>query len=455
MNLFDEIFEGYDIRGSYPKQLSNDFCIDLGMALGSFACKEGLLDVVISNDGSRNALHVFEKVFQGISQTPINVIKIDSLIPSPFLFALANKKFDLGIYISHGHSAENQVIFRITRAPVSPLSKNDYVSIKNLLTKKDFIKGVAKISTGDLFLEYENFLISRFSRFSGLNLMLGLADAITQKYFPRLFSKLGISLEVYDARKDYSLKLFLDKAKNIAPDLSVYIDYGLGIFHIIDEEGTVYENDKILMLLSDSVLHKNKKSKILFDVKSTELLPEFIEIRGGGSMYIKTGYPHFISEMYRGATLGGEFSGNFYFKDDYFGFDDHIFSILRVIERIFETKRPLSYIMQTYPMRVHTTELKLSCPDDLKHGLIDALFLSYKELPDVVRVDNTDGIRVNITSTGWFLIRASNTGPYLSVRVEGIYEKEAQMILERVKSVLMPFVFVDTKLLDSAQLFVS
>ncbi len=153
--------------------------------------------------------------------------------------------------------------------------------------------------------------------------------------------------------------------------------------------------------------------------------------------------------------MGAEFSGHTYYAEDYFGFDDGIFAACKLIEKLVQSKRPLSILMLKYPMRVHSTEIKLSCPDDLKFGLIDTLITNFKELPDVIDIDETDGVRIKVTPTGWFLIRASNTSPLLSVRVEGLYEKEAQMMVERVKMVLTPFVFVDTDPLNSVKLYVS
>ncbi|MBI2637793.1 MAG: hypothetical protein HYW88_02730 [Candidatus Sungbacteria bacterium] len=43
-----------------------------------------------------------------------------------------------------------------------------------------------------------------------------------------------------------------------------------------------------------------------------------------------------------------------------------------------------------------------------------------------------DGIRFQISKTGWGLIRASNTSPYLTLRAEGIDEAEVL----KIKSIL-------------------
>ena len=39
-----------------------------------------------------------------------------------------------------------------------------------------------------------------------------------------------------------------------------------------------------------------------------------------------------------------------------------------------------------------------------------------------------DGVRIRISRTGWGLVRASNTSPYLTVKLEGETEKEALAI---------------------------
>uniref|UniRef100_A0A7C4TLU1 Phosphomannomutase n=1 Tax=candidate division WWE3 bacterium TaxID=2053526 RepID=A0A7C4TLU1_UNCKA len=455
MQFSKDLFKGYDIRGVYPSQLSDGLCVGIGKALGTLASMEKLSNVVISSDGAKNSLVVFKKLMEGLVSTPITVTDVGVCLPQAVHFALANKKFDLSIYVSHSHSVDNQVVFRTTRAPSIPLSRKDYEFIKDLLISEKFVLGSAKSKQENVLNAYVDYLKPMFEHLKDLKVMLGLGDNVTRDLFPKVFDKIGIPLIIQDTSHDVNLVEFSKLVKNSEPALAVHIDYGLEQFNVFDEYGSIYENDKILMILVESVLSKNPGKKIVFDVKSTELLKEFIKSRGGLSGRIKTGYPSFISHMIGDTVLGGEFSGNIYFKDNYFGYDDHIFTVLRILERIFETKRPLSYIMQTYPMRVHSPEIKLPCPNDFKYGLMDTLLDNFKEILDVRQIENTDGVRVHITPTGWFLIRASNTGPYLSVRVEGLYEKEARMVLERVKTVLTPFVFVDIKQLESVKLHVS
>jgi phosphomannomutase len=56
--------------------------------------------------------------------------------------------------------------------------------------------------------------------------------------------------------------------------------------------------------------------------------------------------------------------------------------------------------------------------------------MKYKRIVDI------DGVRVSVTDTGWFLIRASNTSPYLSIRAEGKDEAEKGLMLDKVREAL-------------------
>ena len=72
-----------------------------------------------------------------------------------------------------------------------------------------------------------------------------------------------------------------------------------------------------------------------------------------------------------------------------------------------------------------------------------------------VSISTIDGVRASVTDTGWFLVRASNTSPYLSVRVEGVDRTEAECMLDIVAAILGRFDFVDLTGLHRADLYVS
>ena len=75
--------------------------------------------------------------------------------------------------------------------------------------------------------------------------------------------------------------------------------------------------DTQLILFSKQVIDENPNSKIVFDMKCSQLLTQEIERLNGEPIICKTGHT-FIKQKIRktGAKLGGEMSGHIFFNDD-------------------------------------------------------------------------------------------------------------------------------------------
>jgi phosphomannomutase/phosphoglucomutase len=115
--------------------------------------------------------------------------------------------------------------------------------------------------------------------------------------------------------------------------------------------------------------------------------------------------------------LSGEMSGHMFFgKDyDYYGFDDAVFSALKVLEYLSEQNRPLSQILEEIPHYISTPVINVEAPDETKHETVKKLVEEFKN--EGYRVVDVDGARV-YTEDGWGLVRASNTTPNLVLRFE-------------------------------------
>jgi phosphomannomutase len=116
-----------------------------------------------------------------------------------------------------------------------------------------------------------------------------------------------------------------------------------------------------------------------------------------------------------GALFAGEGSGHIFFADRYFGYDDALYAALRTLETLGQG--PLSVQIAALPPSYASPEVRVFCPDDQKFTIIETLRN---------RIESTglscltiDGIRVE-TPQGWWLARASNTQPALSVRCESM-----------------------------------
>jgi phosphomannomutase/phosphoglucomutase len=140
----------------------------------------------------------------------------------------------------------------------------------------------------------------------------------------------------------------------------------------------------------------------------------------------KTGHSLIKSKMIEtGALLAGEMSGHIFFKERWYGFDDGIYSAVRLCEILANSTELASAIFKRFPEDVSTPEININVTEDEKFGLVEEL---QKAQFPTGKVSTIDGIRVDY-SDGWGLVRASNTTPVLVLRFEG----ESQSVLQRIQ----------------------
>ena len=152
----------------------------------------------------------------------------------------------------------------------------------------------------------------------------------------------------------------------------------------------------------------------------------------------KTGHSLIKTKMKEeGALLAGEMSGNLFFADRYYGFDDAIYASLRLLEILARDPRSLSEMLADVPQTSSTPELRVDCPDALKFDVVDAVRAHYRAAGQPV-VD-VDGARISFGSESdpaWGLVRASNTGPVLVLRFEATTAAKRDAIRAEVEGVL-------------------
>jgi phosphomannomutase/phosphoglucomutase len=135
-----------------------------------------------------------------------------------------------------------------------------------------------------------------------------------------------------------------------------------------------------------------------------------------------------------GALIGGEYSGHIFIKDRWYGFDDGIYAMARLLEIITLRDQSIDDIFSAFPQLIITPEIKVAVPDKVKFDLIKKL----AETGDFQQgnITSIDGIRVDY-SKGWGLVRASNTSPALTLRFEAETEEALNIIQQIFKRELL------------------
>ena len=131
------------------------------------------------------------------------------------------------------------------------------------------------------------------------------------------------------------------------------------------------------------------------------------------------------------SPLGGEMSGHIFFNDDWFGFDDAIYSALRCLQEIESREGGLNTFLKNIPKTFVSPEIRINCADETKFKIVERVKSSSFKDYNKSELLTIDGIRVT-SENGWWLLRASNTQAALIARAEGYSEKGLKKLLKEI-----------------------
>jgi phosphomannomutase len=98
-----------------------------------------------------------------------------------------------------------------------------------------------------------------------------------------------------------------------------------------------------------------------------------------------------------------------------YGFDDGIYSAVRLIRAVTRLGGSLTDMRSAMPDMINTPEMRFQVDESRKFAVVDEILARLEA--SGAEVDRTDGARVN-TADGWWLLRASNTQDVLVARAE-------------------------------------
>jgi len=449
MEIPKDIFRNYDIRGTYPDELNYENSKLIGKVLGTHTWQRGFNKVVVARDNRESSPELTKALIEGITSTGCNVTDIGISITPVIHFLTCTQNFDLGVVVTASHNPKQFNGYRIDYRNAKSMYGDSILMLRFMIEREEFLTGEGSVEEKDLSPHYVDYLSEKFNFKSSLRAVVDCGSGAASEVAPKIFKNIGCSVVPVNCEYDSNFprgvpdpenSLFMDEIKEHV--LKHKADVGFGYdtdgdrFGMVDEKGNSYDTDMILLLLAEYVLKKHPGRIVCYDVKCSSVLDDCIRDMGGIPKIMRTGHPYFAEEVQTEAVLGAEFSGHVYFSDDYFGYDDGVYASCRVLEIIQKSGKSLSELMAAYPKKASTRELKVECPDSEKFKVINIvkIFLmnevAYKKIIDI------DGVRAEITDTGWFLIRASNTSPYLSIRAEGADEEEKEKMLDIVRKAL-------------------
>ncbi len=454
--MIDAIFREYDIRGKVGSELIIDQVYDLGRAVAYYFVEHNphVRTVVVGMDGRTHSPAIKDELVRGLRDSGLDVLFV-GLCPSPALyFALYTRDVQAGLMITASHNPGEYNGFKICLGKDSVWGTQVAV-IRDLYKEKKRINAtrVGVLKEEPIVPAYIAWLVNHFPKLKGMPLSVVIdcgngaggaviPDLVRAMEWPNitlLYCEVDGTYPHHEADPVKEENMLDVKRLLLETDiqLGVGLDGDADRMVAMTKKGFLVPGDQLLALFSQQLLAKKPGSSIVFDIKSSSGLAELITKWGGKPFMSPSGHAIVKDHMHQHhAQIGGELSCHFFFEDDYFGYDDGIYAMLRLFALLHETHETLDALLKVFPTKYSSREIRIACPDDKKHAIVEEVRDYFRKRPDVSLMV-IDGARV-ATDYGWGIVRVSNTQPALSMRFEANTPEGLVKIKEEFLAALAP-----------------
>ena len=417
----------YDIRGIFGETLGEDDAFAVGRSFGTVLRRGGGTRIAVGRDGRHSSPGLENRLLEGLTATGVDVVRI-GIGPTPMLyFAEAELEVDGGIQITGSHNPGNYNGFKMVLRH-SAFFGEQIQELGRMADAGDWEQGEGNVSDAEVMDLYVDRLMEDFDGGAfriGWDAGNGSGGPVVDKLVAKLPGEhFTLYTEVDGSfpnhHPDPTVEANLEDLKRLVAekglDFGVALDGDADRIGAVDGEGRVIWGDQLLGILAEPVLQDLPGATIIADVKASQALFDRVAELGGRPLMWKTGHSLIKSKMKEtGAPLAGEMSGHIFFAHQYYGFDDGIYSAVRLIRAVTRLGGSLTALRSAMPPVINTPEMRFQVDESRKFAVVEEVLERLGA--SGAQVDPTDGARVS-TADGWWLLRASNTQDVLVARAE-------------------------------------
>ena len=447
MNLPKEIFKAYDIRGIVGKTLTAEIIETIGHAIGSEAVARGQHTIVIGRDGRLSGVEFSAALARGIQKSGIHVIDVERVATPMVYFAAYHLDTHSAVMITGSHNPPDYNGLKMVLGGET-LSGEAIQALRVRVETNNLTQGSGSYAQHDIVEEYIERIVNDIKLARPMKITVDCGNGVAGDFAGILYRRLGCEVtEMFcdvdgnfpnhhpDPSQPENLEDLINELADNDSELGLAFDGDGDRLGVVTKEGKIIYPDRQLMLFAADVLSRNPGAEIIFDVKSTRKLFDWIRQHGGKPTLWKTGHSFIKAKMKEsGALLAGEMSGHVFFKERWYGFDDGMYAGARLLEYLSK-HADASAVLNGLPNSINTPELQIKLNEGENYALIAQLQKEAKftNAKDIITID---GLRVEYED-GFGLMRSSNTTPVVVLRFEADNELALKRIPQDFRRVLL------------------
>jgi phosphomannomutase len=449
MIINPSIFKAYDVRGLYPSEVDENAARLIGRGFVSYL---GARRIAVSRDMRLSSPSVAAAFIDGARSQGADVADYGMMGTDMMYFAVARDGHDGGAQITASHNPKEYNGIKLVRREAFPLSGDAGIGDIRDMILNDKLPAEASqpgsLSTKDVFSDYVEHVLSFIDPavVKPFKVVLDGGSGIAGLVAPKLFERLPCRLTtlcfevdgtfpnheanplIEENRRDIVERVVREKA-----DIGIAWDGDADRCFFIDGTGEFIAGDFITALLAESFLLKVPGAKIVYDVRASYAVKNIVSTYGGTALMNRVGHAFFKRRMREeGAVFGGEVTGHYYFRDNFYA-DNGFIPALLILELMSRKGETLAELLQ--PLRETyfiSGEINTRVGDmQTVQEKIDGLAARYAD----AKVYALDGVSAEFPD--WhFNVRASNTEPMLRLNLEAT----TNALMERKRDEVLAFI---------------
>src|SRR3989339_1284798 len=448
----DHVFRGYDLRGVVGTDLDDENVLILAKGYATYLLQRRIYDCVIGFD-SRESSPRFRDIFvKGLTESGIKVFDIGITLSQICYFAQYFFRTRGMVMITASHNPKEYNGFKFGTGYSETMVTEEISEYRELVKSGKFISLGKKGEhiKQDVFPDYQKDLLRRIGKIKKFKVVVDSCAATTGLFLPKILRSVGCEVIEQNTTPDPTFPVGVADptekevqerlAKRVISekaDLGFSYDTDGDRMGVVDSEGNLIWNDTLVAIFSKDILDFAPGSKIIFNVLCSKQVDEVIKQNGGVGIMWKTGHS-FIKAKVREekAIFGGELSGHFFFVDNFYGHDDGAIASLRLLAYLTRVNQSLKETISILPHYFSSPEIKVGCADNIKFSVVtDKIGSEIKKLYPTAKYVESDGVRMDTTDE-MMIVRASQNGPYLTIKFEGRTQEKYDQLKNQVANIL-------------------
>lgn len=455
----DHIFRGYDLRGLVGDDLDEERVEALGKGYATWLLQRRIYDCVVGYDCRLTSPAYSKALIKGLTNSGITVFDIGMTLSQICYFAQYYFRTRGMVMITASHNPKEYNGFKFGTGYSETMLTEDIQEFRKLVQSGKFVskdpKG--KHIQKNIKKDYIDDIFRRVDKIKKFKVVVDACAATAGVFLPDIFRKAGCQVIEQNTKPDGNFpegtpdpteKEVLERlGKRVVAekaDLGFSYDADGDRLGVVDEDGTPIWNDVLVSIFAKDIIDFLPGAKIIFNTLCSKQVNDVVNDAGGVPIIWKTGHSFIKAKVAEEkAPFGGELSGHMYFVDNFYGHDDGAIASLRLLAYLTRKNKSLKQIVSELPHYVSSPEIKVGCPDNIKFDFVsNKIGGEIKKLyPDAKYVE-IDGVRMD-TKDEMLIIRASQNGPYITVKFEGKTNEEYDKLKKQVHDILHKYPEVD------------